>query len=148
MEHERFMRLALEEARKAYGEGEIPIGAVLVKDDTVIARDHNRREARSDPTAHAEILVLRRAGLRLGGWRLEGSTLYVTVEPCPMCAGAMIQARVALLVYGAREPRTGADISAVELLQDSRLNHRVPVIRGVLEAECSELMREFFSDRR
>ncbi len=148
MEHERFMSLALEEARKAFDEGEIPIGSVLVKDGQVIARAYNRREALSDPTAHAEILVLRQAGFSLGGWRLEETTLYVTVEPCPMCAGALIQARVGLLVYGAREPRTGADISAVELLQDSRFNHRVPVIRGVMESECAELMQRFFSQRR
>ena len=148
MGHEWFMRQALEEAEEALREGEIPIGAVVVHHGEVIARAHNRREQARDATAHAEVLAIRLAGERLGGWRLNGAVMYVTVEPCPMCAGALLQARVERVVYGAREPKTGAVISAVELLQDPRFNHRVEVVPGVLEAPCRELLQRFFAERR
>ncbi len=142
------MFLALEQAKQAFSRGEIPIGAVLVRDDQVIVADRNRREQYRDATAHAEILVLRRAGEILGGWRLCGSTLYVTLEPCPMCAGALVQARVERLVYGAADSKGGACGALYNIVQDERLNHRLAVTGGVLENECATLLREFFSSRR
>jgi len=143
-----FMREALSEAQKAFRKGEIPIGAVLVHRGEIIARNHNRREELHDPTAHAEILVLREAGAILGGWRLPETTLYVTIEPCPMCAGALVQARVSRLVYGAADAKGGAVASLYRIATDERLNHRLTVTAGVLEAEAGELMRRFFQARR
>jgi tRNA(adenine34) deaminase len=140
------MRLAIEEAGLAFSEDEVPVGAVLVRGGQVEARAHNMREALSDPTAHAEVLALR-AGAR-GGWRLEDATLYVTKEPCVMCAGAMVLARLGRLVYGCRDPKGGAAGSLYSLLTDPRLNHRVEVASGVLEDECADLLRRFFSARR
>ncbi|HHU30013.1 MAG TPA: nucleoside deaminase [Firmicutes bacterium] len=143
-----FMREALLEAQKAYAKGEIPIGAVIVREGKIIARDHNRREELHDPTAHAEILVMRKAGEILGGWRLPETTVYVTIEPCPMCAGALVQARVGRLVYGASDPKAGAVDSLYNIVTDERLNHRLAVTAGVLAEEAGDLMRQFFKSRR
>jgi len=145
---QEFMREALREAKIASTKGEVPIGAVLVRDGQILARDHNRREEQSDPTAHAEILVLREAGRLLGGWRLPGSTLYVTIEPCPMCAGALVQARVDRLVYGAPDPKAGAVDSLYHITDDARLNHRLQITSGVLAEESAQLMRDFFKNKR
>ena len=142
------MRIALEEARRAGEEGEIPIGAVLISEGEVVGRGRNRPIALSDPTAHAEIQALREGGMRIGNYRLPGSTLYVTLEPCIMCAGAILQARVERLVFGIEDPKGGAVSSLYSLLEDSRLNHRVKVISGLLGDECRELLQRFFRERR
>ncbi|MFO7952845.1 MAG: tRNA adenosine(34) deaminase TadA [Bacillota bacterium] len=147
-EDEKFMNLALKQAEKAAQAGEVPIGAVLVKNAAVLAEDRNRREELKDATAHAELLVLRRGGNILGGWRLSGCTLYVTLEPCPMCAGAMVLARVERLVFGAVDPKSGAAGSIYDLVRDQRLNHCLEVNGGVLEKECAKLLRGFFQERR
>jgi tRNA(adenine34) deaminase len=139
-----FMRTALELARRAARRGEVPVGAVVVKEGVVVGRGSNRRERASDPTGHAEILALRQAARALGDWRLEGTTLYVTLEPCVMCAGAIVNARVPRVVYGCRDPKGGAVDSLYDVLRDRRLNHRVDVTQGVLEQECSVMLREFF----
>lgn len=149
----RLMAMALREARRAARLGEVPVGAVLVApspDGTpvVLARGHNLREARQDPTAHAEMLAIRRASRRLGAWRLAGTTLYVTLEPCPMCAGALVLARVARLVFGCRDPKAGAVGSLYDLARDRRLNHRLSVTEGVLGDEASALLTDFFRARR
>ncbi len=138
------MKEALREARIAEEEGEIPVGAVVVRNGEILACDHNRRERIGDPTAHAEILVLRRAAAATGNWRLNGCALYVTLEPCPMCAGAIVLARIDLLVYGASDPWAGAAGSRYNILQDSVLNHTVSVIGGVLESDCERLLKDFF----
>ena len=143
-----YMESALEQARKAFSHGEVPVGAVLVRGGRVIATGRNRCEELGDPTAHAEILALREAGRLLGGWRLSGSTLYVTLEPCPMCAGALVQARAARLVYGAADPKGGACGTLYNIVQDERLNHRLAVTGGVLESDCAALLQEFFRSRR
>lgn len=148
MNHQYYMAEALAEARKAFHAGEIPIGAVVVRNGEIIARGHNAREALSDATAHAEIVAMRQAGQALGGWRLLDCTLYVTVEPCPMCAGAMIQARLPRLVFGARDAKGGAVGSLYNLVQDERFNHRLEVEEGVLAREAAELMQQFFRERR
>ncbi len=145
---EKYMRLALEHAEEAARCGEVPIGAVLVKDDAVIAADRNRREEFMDATAHAEILVIRRAGEALGGWRLSGCTLYVTLEPCPMCAGAMVLARLDRLVYGAADPKSGAAGTLYDLVNDPRLNHRLSVSCGILTGDCASVLQKFFRERR
>jgi len=146
--HPDYMREALEEARKAYGLGEVPIGAVVVLDGQIIGRGHNLREVLNDSTAHAEIMAMRQAATKLGDWRLAGSTLYSTIEPCPMCAGAIVQFRVQTLVYGAADPKAGAVDSLVDLVRDPRFNHRVEVITGVLEEECAGIIRAFFREIR
>lgn len=138
------MRLALAEAGRAAELGEVPVGAIAVLDGEVIGRAYNRKEADNDPTAHAEMLALRQAAARLDNWRLIGVTLYVTLEPCPMCAGAMIQARLGRLVYGARDRRFGADGSVVSVLAEPRFNHLVAVTAGVLEDEAADLLQAFF----
>jgi tRNA(adenine34) deaminase len=143
-----YMMMALEEARLAAEEGEVPVGAVLVKDDEVLARTHNLREATGNPMDHAELLALKEGASRLGGWRLDGSILYVTLEPCPMCAGALVQARVARLVFGARDMKLGAAGSRYNLVSDEITNHRLDVLDGILEQECRNLLREFFDSRR
>jgi tRNA(adenine34) deaminase len=143
-----FMGEAIEEANAAARLGEVPIGAVVVVDGRVIARGHNRRETRRDPIAHAEADVLRRAARTLGGWRLVGCTLYVTLEPCVMCAGAMVQARLPRLVYGAADPKAGAAGSVIDVLRDPRFNHTVEVVSGVRADECGALLREFFAGLR
>ena len=142
------MRTALEEARRAGEEGEVPVGAVLVEAGTVLATAHNRTIAFHDPTAHAEILVLRAAGERVGNYRFPEATLYVTLEPCVMCAGALIHARIARLIYGAADPRGGGVESLYQVLKDFRLNHQVEVIAGLLKEECRALLQEFFVARR
>jgi tRNA(adenine34) deaminase len=142
------MRVALREAERAAGEGEVPVGAVVVYSGRVIARAHNRPIHLNDPTAHAEILALRRAGRRLGNYRLSGCTLYATIEPCAMCASAMIHARIERLVFGARDAKAGAAGSVLQVLNHPQLNHRVEVESGVLEAECRSLLSGFFRVRR
>ncbi|ADG80911.1 tRNA adenosine(34) deaminase TadA [Thermincola potens] len=143
--HIQYMQLALEEARAAFKLGEVPIGAVIVIGDDVVARAHNMKEQWKDATAHAELVAIKEAVQKLGHWRyLKDAALYVTIEPCPMCAGAMVQSRIEKVVYGAADPKAGAMGSLMNLAQDPRLNHRVEVVAGVLEEECSELMKEFF----
>ena len=147
-EHERFMDLALEAAAQAAAQGESPVGAVVARAGRVLARDHNRREQLHDPTAHAEMLALRAAARALGSWRLLGATLYVTLEPCAMCAGAAVLARVEKLVYGAPDPKGGAVDTLYRIPTDDRLNHRIEVIAGVRAAESARLLSEFFVRRR
>ncbi len=148
MDDQTYMQRALTQAAVAASEGEVPVGAVIVCGDTVVAEAHNRRESDRDPLAHAEILAIRQAAAVLGRWRLSGCTLYVTLEPCPMCAGAVVNARVDRLVFGASDPRAGAVGSLLNLVQDGRLNHRAVVTPGV-EAEASaQLLKAFFAARR
>jgi len=144
----KFMRVALGEARRGFDEDEVPVGAVVVRDGKVLARAHNRPVRLSDPTAHAEVLALRRAARRLGNYRLVGCSLYVTIEPCAMCAGAIVQARLGRVVFGARDPKAGAGGSALTVLNHPKLNHRAEIIEGVLEEECARVLREFFQARR
>ena len=146
--HESFMQVALAEAQIAYDLGETPIGAVIVRDGAIIAKAHNLREARRDATAHAELLAIRQANLALGGWRLTRCTLYVTLEPCPMCAGAIVQARIPNLVFGAHDTKAGACGSLMDLVRDERLNHQVEVTSGILANESSQLLRRFFAELR
>ncbi|MER5274207.1 tRNA adenosine(34) deaminase TadA [Streptomyces sp. NPDC002809] len=142
------MRRALDEADRAAAAGDVPVGAVvLAPDGTLLATGHNEREATGDPTAHAEILALRRAAAALGEWRLSGCTLVVTLEPCTMCAGALVQSRVGRVVYGARDEKAGAAGSLWDVVRDRRLNHRPEVIHGVLETDCAALLTAFFRDR-
>ncbi len=143
-----FMQMALEQARLAPARGEVPIGAVLVLDGQVLAQVHNFREVWQDPTAHAEVVAIREAATRLGTWRLTGTALYVTVEPCSMCAGAIIQSRISRLVFGARDPKAGACGSVFNLPDERRLNHRVQVVGGVMVQESQELMQTFFRNLR
>jgi tRNA(adenine34) deaminase len=146
--HDTFMREALAEAAKARAKGEVPIGAVLVKDGEVIGSGHNLKETLQDPTAHAEIIAIREAAGKIRSWRLDDADLYVTIEPCPMCMGAMLQARVRRVIFGAFEPKAGAAGSTVDLSVIRQFNHRIEVIDGVLEDECRRLMQEFFQRRR
>jgi tRNA(adenine34) deaminase len=146
--HEHYMTIALDEARAAMGEGEVPVGAVIVYDDRVIGRAHNQREQLHDPTAHAEMVAITQAAESLGTWRLDGATLYVTLEPCPMCAGAILQARIPTVVYGASDPKAGAVSSLYQLLGDSRLNHQCVVIPDVLAEPCGRILSEFFQAQR
>ena len=145
---EHFMRMALREAAEAPAHGDVPVGCVVVREGEVIGAAHNEREARADPTAHAEILALRAAALTLGGWRLPGAVVYVTLEPCPMCAGAIQQARAARVVYGAPDQKVGAAGTVINPLQDPRLLHRVEVQGGVLAGDALSLLRSFFDERR
>jgi tRNA(adenine34) deaminase len=145
---ERHMRRALALAARAAERGETPIGAVLAREEEEIAAAHNEREVRPDPTAHAEILALRAGAERLGGWRLPATTLYVTLEPCAMCAGAIVLARIPRLVYATADPKAGAAGSVLDVLGDRRLNHRPEVAGGLLAAEAAEQLREFFRARR
>lgn len=147
-EDARFMKEALAEARTALLEGELPVGAVVVRGGEIIARAHNGRERSHDPTAHAEILALRRAAERLGNWRLTGCTLYVTLEPCPMCAGAVVQARVDRLVYGAPDEESGCAGSLYRITEDPAFTHFTPADGGVLSGECSALLDRFFQNKR
>ena len=147
-EHEQGMELALEEARKAYSLGEVPIGCVILRAGKVIGRGHNLKETLQDPTAHAEMIAIRKAALALGSWRILDSVMYVTLEPCPMCAGAIVMSRIPELVVGVRDPRTGACGSIMDIVRDNRLNHRVNVRFGVREAECVSLLEEFFKKLR
>ena len=145
---ERFMRLALAEARAARDEGEAPVGCVIVHQERVIGKAHNQRETLRDPTAHAEMIALTQAAAALDAWRLLGARMYVTLEPCVMCAGAMVLARIEKLIYGAADPKVGACGSLYNILHDERLNHRVEIACGLLAGECGELLREFFCGRR
>lgn len=142
------MRLALDEARRGFREEEAPVGAVLIHDGRVVSRAHNRPLHLNDPTAHAEILVLRRAARRLGNYRLTGCSLYVTIEPCAMCAGAIVHARLRRLVFGARDPKAGASGSALTVLNHPKLNHRVEIVHGILKDDCASILTEFFRRRR
>ena len=148
MNDDAWMGLALEEAGRAVGVGEVPVGALVVRGDELLARAHNRRELDQDPLAHAELLAIREAAGRIGSWRLVGCTLFVTLEPCAMCAGALVASRVERLVYGARDPKAGFCGSLGNLVQDPRLNHRLAVEAGVREAECGAQLKRFFAALR
>ncbi len=148
VDDERFMREALAEARVAFELGEVPIGAVIVKDGRIIGRGHNLRETRQDPTLHAEMVAIADAARLLGAWRLTGSIMYVTIEPCPMCAGALVMARVSRLVYGAPDPKAGAVDTLMDVVRHPRFNHQITVRSGVLEAESAALMQRFFQSLR
>ena len=139
---------AMAEAVRAEKEGEVPVGAVIVQDEQIIASAHNQREQLKDPTAHAEMIAITQAAESLGGWRLTNCTLYVTLEPCPMCAGAILQARIPRIVYGAADPKAGAVDSLFTLLADPRLNHQVEVVRGVLADQCGGILTGFFQAQR
>jgi tRNA(adenine34) deaminase len=145
---EYYMRLAIEAAKIAQENGDVPIGAVIVKDGQIIGRAYNQREQLQDPTAHAEIIALTQAAAAVENWHLDGCTIYVTLEPCPMCAGALVLARMDRLVYGCADPKTGAIKSLYNIVQDERLNHRLEVTAGVLADECSKLLQDFFKGRR
>ncbi|TET37761.1 MAG: tRNA adenosine(34) deaminase TadA [Planctomycetota bacterium] len=145
---EKFMRTALAEARLAAGEGEVPVGCVIAEGDRIIGRAHNQRETLNDPTAHAEIIAITQAAEALSSWRLEDTTIYVTLEPCAMCAGAIVLARIPRLVFGAADPKAGACGSLFDIVRDGRLNHRCTVDDGVLADECGALLTEFFQERR
>ena len=142
------MRLALAEARTCLDAGDVPVGAVIMRDEDLLAAAGNGRERLQDPTAHAEVLALRDASGASGSWHLDGCTIYVTLEPCAMCAGALVLARIGRVVFGASDPKAGFAGSLGNLVQDERLNHRMELTSGVLEDECGELLREFFRDRR
>jgi len=146
--HDTFMRVALEEARRGLGAGEVPVGAVIVLDGEIIGRGFNRPISGVDPTAHAEVVALRAAAAAIGNYRLVGSALYVTIEPCLMCVGAMVHARVGTLVFGAPEPKAGAVVSACRAHELPFLNHQIEVLSGVLEDECRSIIQEFFQGRR
>jgi len=147
-EDERFMRRAIAEAERAHGHGDVPIGAVVVHGGEVVAAGHNERELRQDPTAHAEIIALRAAARAFGTWRVLDSALYVTLEPCAMCAGAIVLARVPRVVFGCTDPKAGAAGSVLDVLAEPRLNHRPEVTGGVLARECATLLTDFFAARR
>jgi tRNA(adenine34) deaminase len=145
---EYFLKEALKEAEKAYKKGEIPVGAVIVVDGNIIARAHNQKETTFDPTAHAEVLAIREASKILGAWRLTEASLYVTKEPCIMCSGAIVNARIKKVVYGCDDPKAGGAVSLYRILQDCRLNHRVELKTGVLEEECRKILQDFFKELR
>ena len=144
----QWMFAALDLARQAFEEGEVPIGAVIVHGDRIIGTGYNQREQLHDPTAHAEMIAITQAAESLGSWRLLDCTLYVTLEPCPMCAGAIVQARMPTVVYGAADPKAGACHTLYQITNDPRLNHRATVLGGVLEGECKALLQEFFAQQR
>ncbi|HVX62489.1 MAG TPA: tRNA adenosine(34) deaminase TadA [Pirellulales bacterium] len=146
--HEAFMRLAYQEAQQALEEDEVPVGAVIIHGERVIASAHNQRECLRDPTAHAEMIAITQAAEALGSWRLDECILYVTLEPCPMCAGAILQARIPWVVYGALDPKAGAVHTLYQLLADPRLNHRCQTISGVLAEPCGEILSRFFQQKR
>lgn len=145
---ERFMLQALAEARSALANGDVPVGAVIVHENRIIGRGHNQRELMQDPTAHAEMIAVTAAATAVGSWRLNDCTIYVTLEPCAMCAGALVLARIDRLVYGAADPKAGACGSILNIIAEPRLNHRVPVTGGVLAQECSDLLKDFFARKR
>lgn len=148
MTHDHYMRLALAEAEQALAENEVPVGAVIVLGERVIGSAHNQRETLHDPTAHAEMIAITQAASHIGDWRLENCTLYVTLEPCIMCCGAILQGRVPNIVYGATDPKAGAAGTLYHLLNDERLNHRCQVIPGILAAPCGEILTRFFQHQR
>jgi tRNA(adenine34) deaminase len=147
-EDRRLMALALAQAQAAAAEDEVPVGAIIIRGGQVLAAAHNQREQLRDPTAHAEMIAITQAATALDSWRLEGCTLYVTLEPCPMCAGAIVQSRVKRVVYGADDPKAGAVKSLYRLLEDSRLNHRAEVTGGVMSQECGEVLSQYFQQKR
>lgn len=142
------MKLALTEAQKGLVEGEVPVGAVIVLDNRVIARAHNKPVSLNDPSAHAEVLALRKAAKKIGNYRLTGAEMYVTLEPCIMCSGAVLNARIKRIVFGARDPKGGAVVSLFRMLEDKRLNHSVEVVHGIMEEACSEILSRFFREKR
>lgn len=144
----RFMKEALLEAEKAFDKGEVPIGAVIVKDGEIIAREHNRTIELGDPTAHAEMLAIRSAAAKLGGWKLPGCSMYVTIEPCSMCAGAMVWARLEKVFIGSMDPKAGACGSVMDIPSNPALNHQVEIFTGIMEEECSGIMKDFFRKLR
>jgi len=146
--HEHFMRLALQQAQRALEDDEVPVGAIITHEGRVIGRAHNQRERLKDPTAHAEMIAITQAAEHLRNWRLTGATLYVTLEPCAMCAGALVLGRLDRLVYGATDPKAGACGSVLDIVRHPMLNHRVEVISGVLAQECGDLLRQFFEAKR
>ncbi len=148
MNDAEYMREAIDEAKAAGALGEVPVGAVVVVDGAIVGRGGNRRESAMDPTAHAEMIAIREAALAVGGWRLVGATLYVTQEPCPMCAGAIVNARVERVVFGCDNPKAGAVRTLYRMLEDERLNHRVKVEQSALASECGELLTKFFAELR
>lgn len=145
---EYFMKEALHEAEKAYKKGEVPVGAVIVIDGRIVARSHNQKETTFDPTAHAEILAIKQAAKSMGAWRLTEAVLYITKEPCIMCSGAIVNARIKKVVYGCDDPKGGGAVSLYRILQDSRLNHWVEIKSGILEEECREILQKFFRELR
>ena len=145
---EKFMQEALKEAQKAYKRLEIPVGAVIVKDGQIIAKAHNMKEEKTDTTKHAEIIAIQRASKKLNSWRLNDCEMYVTLEPCPMCAGALIQSRIKKVYIGAKDEKTGACGSVLNLLEDYKFNHKVEIERGVLSKECEEILKKFFRELR
>lgn len=146
--HDYFMRLALSEAEAAFAEGEVPVGAVIAHEGQIVASAHNQREQLHDPTAHAEMIAITQAAESLGSWRLDNCTLYVTLEPCPMCAGAILQARLPLVVYGASDPKAGAVDTLYQLLRDPRLNHRTQSVSQILADPCGQILTRFFQQQR
>jgi len=142
------MKIAFREAQKAFDIEEAPVGAVIIHEDKIIAKAHNQRELLRDPTAHAEMIAITQAASHLGSWRLDGATMYVTLEPCAMCAGAMVLARIPRLVFGAWDPKAGAAGSVMDIVRNSSLNHQVEVTTGVMEKECGAILREFFARLR
>lgn len=148
LEDIRLMKEALKEAKIAYSLQEIPVGAIIVYNNRVIARAHNRKEELQDPTAHAEILALQKAARYLGTWHLENTTLYVTLEPCPMCAYAMLQARIGRLVFGASDPKAGAAGSVINIIRNKKFNHQIEITKDILYKECSLILKNFFQERR
>jgi tRNA(adenine34) deaminase len=146
--HEPWMRAALDLAAQAFEEGEVPVGAVIVHQDRIIGTGYNQREQLCDPTAHAEMIAITQAAEELGSWRLADCVLYCTLEPCPMCAGAIVQARIPTLIFGAADPKAGACQSLYQITDDPRLNHRAVVLGGVLQAECRAILQEFFAQQR
>lgn len=146
--HEYYMQLALAEAKAAYEEQEVPVGAVIVRNGAVIASAHNQREMLHDPTAHAEMIAITQAAEAMGDWRLQDCILYVTLEPCPMCAGAIVQSRLPCIVYGTTDPKAGACHSLFQITQDDRLNHKSEVVGGVLAEQCQAILQEFFREQR
>jgi len=147
-DHEIFMHQAVDQAAKALANGEVPVGAIVVNNGYAIGAGFNQPVGRSDPTAHAEVIALRKAAHHVGNYRLTGATVYVTIEPCLMCAGAMVHARIGTLVFGASEPRTGVVRSRMRVLDEAFQNHRVEVVEGVLEEQCRSMIQTFFADRR
>lgn len=146
--HNLYMQEALKEAERALADNEVPIGAVIVHNNRIIGRAHNQKERLHDPTAHAEMIAITQAAEAIGNWRLAKAIMYVTLEPCPMCAGALVQARLPTLVYGAKDPKAGACGSLFNIVQDKRLNHRIKIIPGIMKDECQAILKEFFVKKR
>ncbi len=147
MDYKKYMKSALKEAEKALNKDEVPVGCVIVKENKIIARGYDKRETLKDPTAHAEIIAIRKASKKMGDWRLEDCDLYVTLEPCPMCLGAAISARIKRIIYGAENPKSGAINTVINLLE-SKWNHKIKVISGILKDECSEILKTYFKNKR